>query len=124
ISRGDKIVTGGGIMGTVTKVDDDNQVTVEIAKDIKVKVRRELISAVQNKNAPVAANDAGSKPSGGLLSGLFGGGSKPVAEAEPEKPATKAKPATKVKPASKKKSASKEKPAVEEKPVPAEDDKK
>tara|TARA_B110000093_G_scaffold162342_1_gene184318 strand:+ start:146 stop:379 length:234 start_codon:yes stop_codon:yes gene_type:complete len=77
-----------------------------------------LISAVQNKNAPVAANDAGSKPSGGLLSGLFGGGSKPVAEAEPEKSATKAKPA------SKKKSASKEKPAVEEKPVPAEDDKK
>ena len=124
ISRGDKIVTGGGIMGTVTKVDDDNQVTVEIAKDIKVKVRRELISAVQNKNAPVAANDAGSKPSGGLLSGLFGRGSKPVAEAEPEKPATKAKPATKVKPASKKKSASKEKPTVEEKPVPAEDDKK
>ena len=85
ISRGDKIVTGGGILGTVTKVDDDNQVTVEIAKDVKVKVRRELISAVLNKTAPAAsaANDAGVKPSGGLFGGLFGGGSRP-AEAPPK----------------------------------------
>ena len=128
ISRGDKIVTGGGIMGTVTKVDDDNQVTVEIAKDVKVKVRRELISAVQNKNGPVAANDAGAKPSGGLLSGLFGGGSKPAPEAAPEKPASKAKSASKKKTATKEKPVSEEKPASEENSEPAsepaKDDKK
>ena len=87
VTRGDKVVTGGGIMGTVTKVDDDNQVTVEIAKDVKVKVRRELISAVTNKNAPAAAaNDAGVKPAGGLLGGmlggLFGGGAKAEAPQE------------------------------------------
>ena len=87
VTRGDKVVTGGGIMGTVTKVDDDNQVTVEIAKDVKVKVRRELISAVIDKTAPAAAaaNDAGVKPAGGmlggLLGGLFGGGAKPAKEA-------------------------------------------
>ena len=40
IRRGDKVVTGGGIMGTVTKVDSDTEVTVEIAKDVKVKVQR------------------------------------------------------------------------------------
>ncbi len=75
IRRGDKIVTGGGIMGTVAKVDDDHTVTVEIAKDVKVKVRRELVSAVLNKTAPVgaAANDSGQAKSGGFLSGLFGG---------------------------------------------------
>lgn len=80
IKRGDKIVTGGGIMGTVSKVDDDHLVTVEIAKDVKVKVRRELVSAVLNKTAPAsgAANDAGAPKSGGFLSGgllgsLFGG---------------------------------------------------
>ncbi len=90
IRRGDKVVTGGGIMGTVSKIDDEQIVTVEIAKDIKVKVRRELVSAVLNKTAPVsgAANDAGVKKSSGLLGGLFGG-----AKASPESaPATQAEP--------------------------------
>lgn len=87
VRRGDKIVTGGGILGTVSKVDDDQVVTVEIAKDIKVKVRRELISAVLNKNEPAGtpANDTGAQKSGlaGLIGGFFGGGSKsPPAPAE------------------------------------------
>jgi len=85
VRRGDKIVTGGGIMGTVTKVDDDSQVTVEIAKDVKVKVRRELISAVLNKAGPLAANDSSNKSSGGFLSSLFGGSPKQVAETSPVK---------------------------------------
>lgn len=92
IRRGDKVVTGGGIMGTVTKVDNDNEVTVEIAKDVKVKVQRGTISAVVNRTDPVsgaAAND--SQKSGGLLSGLFGGGQKPAAE-EPKAEAPKDEP--------------------------------
>jgi len=91
IRRGDKVVTGGGIVGSVTKVDDDAVVTVEIAKDVKVKVRRELISTVLSKTAPAKgaatpANDDTAKPGGGLLSGLFGGGksSAPVANQAPE----------------------------------------
>ncbi len=95
--RGDKVVTGGGIMGTVTKVDNDHEVTVEIAKDIKVKVRRDLISAVVSKTepqagaAPQAANQD-NRP-GGLLGKLLGGGAKPqqaanepAPQAEPEEP--------------------------------------
>ena len=85
VRRGDKIVTGGGIMGTVTKVDDDSQVTVEIAKDVKVRVRRELISAVLNKTGPLAANDSSNKSSGGFLSSLFGGSPKQVAKTSPVK---------------------------------------
>ena len=85
VRRGDKIVTGGGIMGTVTKVDDDSQVTVEIAKDVKVRVRRELISAVLNKTEPLAANDTSRNSSGGFLSSLFGGASKQVPETSTEK---------------------------------------
>ena len=83
VRRGDKIVTGGGIMGTVMKIDDDSQITVEIAKDVKVKVRRELISAVLNKTEPLAANDSSRNSSGGFLSNLFGGGSKQSAETAP-----------------------------------------
>ncbi|MBO6520957.1 MAG: preprotein translocase subunit YajC [Rhodospirillales bacterium] len=84
IRRGDKVITGGGIIGTVTKVDNDNELTVEIAKDVKVKVQRSTISGVVNRTEPVAgsaANDAGEKKQGGLLSQLFGGGSKPAAPA-------------------------------------------
>jgi len=80
IRRGDKVITGGGIIGTVTKVDNDNELTVEIAKDVKVKVQRSTISGVVNRTEPVAgkaANDTGEKK-GGLLSQLFGGGSKPA----------------------------------------------
>ena len=76
IRRGDKVVTGGGIMGIVTKVNDDNEVTVEIAKAIKVRVRRHLIHEVLSKMEPVkavdkskdASNDSSSQQ--GPLSGL------------------------------------------------------
>ncbi len=79
IRRGDKVVTGGGILGSVTKVDNEYEVTVEIAKDVKVKVRRDLISAVVSKTdpkdaVPSAAN--GDKPRGGILQNLLGIGAK------------------------------------------------
>jgi len=87
IRRGDKVVTGGGIVGTVTKVVDDNEVTVEIAPDVKVRVQRALISAVIAKTEPVkpvkkgdadaANNDDGGSGGGGGASGLrklLGGG--------------------------------------------------
>jgi preprotein translocase subunit YajC len=98
VRRGDKIVTGGGIMGTVTKVDDDSQVTVEIAKDVKVRVRRELISAVLNKTEPLAANDTSRNSSGSFLSGLFGGGSKQVPETSTVKESVLEKKEHEVKP--------------------------
>ena len=40
ISRGDKVITGGGIMGKVTKVVNDQELAVEIAEGIKVRVQR------------------------------------------------------------------------------------
>jgi|TARA_B110000305_G_C19390802_1_gene614755 preprotein translocase subunit YajC len=90
IRRGDKVVTGGGIIGTVTKVDNETELTVEIAKDVKVKVQRSTVSGVINRTDPVggkaAANDTNDKPKS-LLGSLFGGGQKkssaPTA-AEPE----------------------------------------
>ena len=66
LKRGDKIVTGGGIIATVTKVIDDSEVQVEIAKDVKVRVSRSTIQAVLGKPQSVA-------PAGGG-GGLFGFG--------------------------------------------------
>jgi preprotein translocase subunit YajC len=51
IRRGDRIVTGGGIIGTVTKSGDD-ELTVEIGEGIKVKVVRSTVQTVLAKTEP------------------------------------------------------------------------
>jgi preprotein translocase subunit YajC len=61
IRRGDRIVTGGGIIGTVNKVIDDNEVLVEIAEGVRVRVHKPLISTVLAKTeaAPAAPSAGG-----------------------------------------------------------------
>lgn len=46
IQRGDEVVTNGGIIGKVTGVTDEN-LTVEIAQDTRVKVQRSAIAQVK-----------------------------------------------------------------------------
>jgi preprotein translocase subunit YajC len=48
IRRGDTIVTSGGIIGKVTKVED-NELQVEIAEGVKIKVVRGTVSEVRGK---------------------------------------------------------------------------
>lgn len=55
LKRGDKVVTAGGIVAKVSKVIDDNEVEVEIARDVKVRVMRSTIGQVMGKPEP--AND-------------------------------------------------------------------
>ena len=56
--RGDRIVTSGGIVGVITKANDaDNDVEVEIAQGVKVRVVRTAISDVLNRT-PEAAKPA------------------------------------------------------------------
>ena len=60
IRRGDTIVTSGGIIGKVTKVEEQ-ELQVEIADGVKVKLLRSTISEVRGKGevAPAAkAKDA------------------------------------------------------------------
>lgn len=53
LRRGDQIITQGGIMGKVTKVkDDSNEVEVEIAAGVNVRVIRSTIATVVNKTEP------------------------------------------------------------------------
>lgn len=53
IRRGDRVVTGGGIIGVVRKVVDDSELQIEIAEGVRVRVRREMVSAVLAKTEPV-----------------------------------------------------------------------
>lgn len=64
VRRGDRVTTGGGIVGTVARVDDQaDEVLVEIAEGVKVRVRRQTLMDVQSKSEPVApaANDSDKK---------------------------------------------------------------
>ncbi len=79
VRRGDRVVTGGGIVGTVTKVGTDDEVQVEIAEGVRVKVLRTTISAVLSRSEPVkggeggtpAATPAAAEEKGGLAK-MFG----------------------------------------------------
>jgi len=52
LRRGDTVVTGGGLIGKVTKVDE-NELQVELAQGMKVKVVRSTITEVRSKTQPV-----------------------------------------------------------------------
>ncbi len=54
IRRGDTIVTTGGLIGRVTKViDDANELEIEIAPNVRVRVARAMVSDVRSKGEPV-----------------------------------------------------------------------
>lgn len=77
LRRGDKVVTGGGIIGTVVKVGQEDDIQVEIAENVRVRVLRSSITNVLSRPEPAKAEgpvpppkaDAGK---GGLLGRLLG----------------------------------------------------
>lgn len=56
IRRGDTVVTTGGIVGKVTKAVDGEDLEVEIATGVKVKIVRGMVSDVRSKAEPVNDN--------------------------------------------------------------------
>ena len=53
VTRGDTIVTNGGLIGKVTKVVDERELLVEIAENVKVRVARSGVADVRAKGEPV-----------------------------------------------------------------------
>lgn len=58
LHRGDRIVTAGGLVGTITRVLSDTELTVEIAEGVKVRVMRAMVSDVLAKTEARAAEPA------------------------------------------------------------------
>ena len=58
LRRGDRVVTGGGIVGTVSKVVSPEEVEVDIAQGVRVRIVRSTISSVLAKPDPAAAREA------------------------------------------------------------------
>ena len=54
LRRGDQVITQGGLIGKVTKVKEDNEIEVELAKDVKVRVVKSTIAQVLSKTEPAS----------------------------------------------------------------------
>ena len=53
LKRGDKVITSGGIIGTIERVMDNDRAEVSISSDVKVEVIRSTgISALVNTPEP------------------------------------------------------------------------
>ena len=52
LRRGDQVVTQGGLICKVVKVKEDNELEVELAEGVKVRVVQSTIAQVLNKTEP------------------------------------------------------------------------
>ena len=58
LRRGDQVVTGGGLIGKVTKVINDTDVEVDLGNGVKVVALRATIAEVRVRGEPVANQNA------------------------------------------------------------------
>jgi preprotein translocase subunit YajC len=79
LRRGDRVVTGGGIVGTVNRVTSPEEVEVDIAQGVRVRVLRSTISTVLAKPDPAAAREAANERG----SARRRGAKAPASEKEP-----------------------------------------
>ena len=62
LKRGDKIVTSGGIIGTINKVSDNRELTLEVAENVEIKIASGMVAdlyampEVQKKEPPKEVN--------------------------------------------------------------------
>jgi preprotein translocase subunit YajC len=87
VKRGDRVVTGGGIIGLVTKVIGENELQVELAEGVRVRIIKQTITDILTRGESVRGGKDSEedekpmlpsvKPAAqgerkSLLSGLFG----------------------------------------------------
>ena len=58
VRRGDTVVTGGGLIGKVTKVIDDKELEIDLGGGTKVTALRSTLAEVRVKGEPVANQNA------------------------------------------------------------------
>lgn len=58
LRRGDRVVTSGGLIGTISKIVSDGEVQLELAEDVRVRLVRAMITEVLAKTDPVTTRDS------------------------------------------------------------------
>ena len=57
VKRGDSVVLSSGVIGKVVRVEDQ-EIGVEIAQGVTIKVIKDMVHMVRARGAPAPANDA------------------------------------------------------------------
>ncbi len=52
VSKGDTVVTNGGLVGKVVRIVDDNEIIVEVGENMKVRQLKSMLSDVRSKGEP------------------------------------------------------------------------
>ncbi|MBL8807752.1 MAG: preprotein translocase subunit YajC [Rhodospirillales bacterium] len=61
VKRGDRVVTSGGLIGTIQRIVSDREAILEIGEGVRVRIMRAMISEVMAKTEPLAADDKAEK---------------------------------------------------------------
>ena len=77
LRRGDKIITSGGIIGSINKVNDNKELLVEISENVEIKIAPGMVTDLyippdteKQKSSPQKKEIAKNKTS--IFSNLFG----------------------------------------------------
>ena len=74
LRRGDKIITSGGIIGSINKVSENRELQVEISDDVEIKIAPGMVADlyVVPEKTKTGTSTPKSENKGSFLSGIFG----------------------------------------------------
>jgi preprotein translocase subunit YajC len=75
LRRGDKIITSGGIIGTINKVADNRELQVQVSENVEIKIAPGMVAdlyASTEIEKKQRVKETKTEAKGGLLSGLLG----------------------------------------------------
>ena len=75
LRRGDKIITSGGIIGTINKVADNRELQVQVSENVEIKIAPGMVADLYTSTEiekKQKVNETKTETKGGLLSGLLG----------------------------------------------------
>ena len=74
LRRGDKIITSGGIIGSINKVSENRELQVEISEGVEIKIAPGMVADlyVVPEKTKTGTSAPKSENKGSFLSGIFG----------------------------------------------------
>jgi preprotein translocase subunit YajC len=54
LKKGDKVITAGGLLGKISKLTNDREIEIELAKDVKVKALRYTVQIDTSDNEAIS----------------------------------------------------------------------